>query len=264
MSTATVARDTVLATPELLEHILAQLPLHALLLRVPLVCRLWHATTRAPALQCALFFLPDPDPPSSSSASSEFSSSSAPAPAPAPVPNPLLAALFPPFFASPPPPDRYTWPTAHALMAMPAARTPAAFARADASWRGMLVARPPVRALRVVQRVHARGGDFARSATVEFRGAGRGEGEGEGEGGELRMGALYDLAAGGVKRAGSAFCVTWHAGEGEGRECDVTLETVDTMQFVDGRAGPLTEAFYGHGEGPRVKFAEWVCVLREP
>ncbi|KAJ7071903.1 hypothetical protein B0H15DRAFT_806913 [Mycena belliarum] len=207
MSTATAARDTVLATPELLALLLAQLPLRALLLRAPLVCEMWLATTLSPALQRAPFLAP---------------------------------ALFPPFFAPSPPPSRYTWPTAHVLMAMPAASVPVAFARADASWRRMLVAQPPVR---VVQRAHARGGDFSRSAEVRFRGGG------QGDGGELRMGALYDLAAGRVKRAGSAFCVAWH--EGVRREVDLTLETADVMQFVDGRAGPLSGEFCGHGEGPR-------------
>ncbi|KAJ7093293.1 hypothetical protein B0H15DRAFT_831927 [Mycena belliarum] len=250
MSTPT--RDEVLATPELLENILAQLPMRALLLRAPLVCKMWLATTRAPALQRALFFLPDPDPPSSPSSSDpDPDSDSTPdcAPAPPPVLNPLLVEMFPPFFLPLPPRDCYTWPTAHDILAMPAATSPAAFARRGASWRRMLVVQPAVRVLRVVQRAQARGGDFERCATVELQGEG------------LRMGALYDLAAGGVERAGAAFRVTWH---GEvGREVDVTLETVDTMQFVDGRAGPFTEEFLGHGEGPRLEFRGWMCVLRE-
>ncbi|KAJ7092263.1 hypothetical protein B0H15DRAFT_749104, partial [Mycena belliarum] len=132
----TAARDTVLATPELVELVLSQLPMRDLLLRAPLVCKMWHATTLSPDLQRALFFAPDLDP------CSDVAS--------APVHNPLLAKLFPPFFDSTPEHRRY-WPTARTIIFMPAARAPAPFARPNASWRRMLVTQPPPQTMRVIQ-----------------------------------------------------------------------------------------------------------------
>ncbi|KAJ7096570.1 hypothetical protein B0H15DRAFT_1019610 [Mycena belliarum] len=240
MSLSTTARDTVMSTPELLELLLAQLPMRDLLLRAPLVCKMWFATTRAPALQRALFFAPAPDTPSA------FEST------PAPVRNPLLAELFPPFFA-PPPPNRMSWadvrannrmfwPDARAIMAMPVARALAPFARRDASWRRMLVAQPPPRTLRVTERCNGRTEIFDRRA--ELRGL------------ELRMGELYDLVLGSVKWAAASFCVTWP--EAVGRESELTLETVSMSQYVMG----IDEVFHGQGEEPSPEFGEWVRVGR--
>ncbi|KAJ7073457.1 hypothetical protein B0H15DRAFT_61204 [Mycena belliarum] len=231
MSLSTAARDTVMATPELLALVLVQLPLRDLLLRAPLVCKMWHATTLTPALQRALFLAPDLDP---------FSDSVA-----APVRNPLLAELFPPFFTTPGP-NRWSWPDAHALMAMPCASALAAFRRPDASWRRMLVAQPPPHTMHLIQKCHARGGDRERRAELREL--------------ELRMGPLYDLAVQFLERVTSHVCITWH--EGVGRKADLTLETVYTVQCVAGRAGPLREGFHGHGQGPRPEFGEWVRVER--
>ncbi|KAJ7236358.1 hypothetical protein C8J57DRAFT_1728271, partial [Mycena rebaudengoi] len=54
------AQDEVISTAELLELILAQLPLNILLATIPLVNRTWQSATLSPTLQRALFFQPDP------------------------------------------------------------------------------------------------------------------------------------------------------------------------------------------------------------
>ncbi|KAJ7093266.1 hypothetical protein B0H15DRAFT_831848 [Mycena belliarum] len=222
MSTLTIARDTVITTPELLVLVLVQLPMRDLLLRAPLVCKMWLATTLSPDLQRALFFAPDLDP---------FSDAAA-----APVHNPLLAELFPPFFA-PRPPTRFDWPPARALTALPAAAAPAAFAHPAASWRRMLVAQPPPRAMYVVQKCQRdeRYSEVAMRVAL-LRGL------------ELRMGPLYDLAAGLANRDASWFCVTWN--EEGGRKYDVMLETVLYTAL-------LSEEICWRGEGPRPPFAAW-------
>ncbi|KAJ7093292.1 hypothetical protein B0H15DRAFT_831926 [Mycena belliarum] len=230
---STAARDTVLATPELLALVLARLPMRDLLLRAPLVCKTWHATTLSPDLQRALFFAPDPRPLSDSTSDSASESSSS---EPPPVRNPLLAELFPPFFV-PRPPTRFDWPAARALTALPAASAPAAFARPDASWRRMLVAQPPPRAVYVVQKCQRdeRYSEVAMRVAL-LRGL------------ELRMGALYDLAARLANRDESWFCVTWN--EEGGRKYDVMLETVLYTAL-------LSEEICWCGEGPRPPFAAW-------
>ncbi|KAJ7237674.1 hypothetical protein C8J57DRAFT_1568119 [Mycena rebaudengoi] len=96
------AQDEVISTAELLELILAQLPLNILLATVPLVSKTWQSATLSPTLQRALFFQPDP--------------------LSRPVQNLLLTALFPPFF----PADQQVR-KASAIAAMPWANAPAAF-----------------------------------------------------------------------------------------------------------------------------------------
>ncbi|KAJ7439120.1 hypothetical protein FB451DRAFT_157472 [Mycena latifolia] len=73
------AKDIVIATLELLELILARLPLRDLLVTAPPVSKMWQALTLTPTSQCTLFFHPDP--------------SVSP-----PTQNPLLVEIFPPFF----------------------------------------------------------------------------------------------------------------------------------------------------------------------
>ncbi|KAJ6572741.1 hypothetical protein DFH09DRAFT_1362308 [Mycena vulgaris] len=68
------ARDSVVQTPELVEHTLALPPICDLLVTAPLVNKMWQAITLSPTLQRALFFEAD----STASASH-------------PVKNPLLA-----------------------------------------------------------------------------------------------------------------------------------------------------------------------------
>ncbi|KAJ7813868.1 hypothetical protein B0H14DRAFT_2851835 [Mycena olivaceomarginata] len=53
------AQDTVISMPELLELILALLPMRHLLLVAPLVSKTWQAITLTPGPQRTLFFQPD-------------------------------------------------------------------------------------------------------------------------------------------------------------------------------------------------------------
>ncbi|KAF7342591.1 putative f-box domain protein [Mycena sanguinolenta] len=175
------AQEEVLATPELLELILVELPMRDLLVTVPLVSTTWQATTRTPALQHALFFLPNLNLPSSS----------------APVKNPLLVELFPPFFID------VDYVTAVTIMAMPWARAPAAFKRKEASWRHMLVTQPPARTVAVTElRVQ-----WARISVRHAR---------WNEPTALRIGKLYDLAVPFIDRVRSSFRIRWHGAPGDG------------------------------------------------
>ncbi|KAJ7838605.1 hypothetical protein B0H14DRAFT_2788901, partial [Mycena olivaceomarginata] len=160
-----LAGDSVIQTPELVEHTLALLPVRDLLVVAPLVSKMWQAITLSPNLQRALFFEADP----TASASQ-------------PVQNPLLVELFQSFFA----PNAaktfsWSWPgTATSILAMPWAQAPEAFKRADASWRRMLVTQPPVQTMVIVQTSHGMGGSSERRAVLRDL--------------SLRMGMQYDLA----------------------------------------------------------------------
>ncbi|KAJ7899789.1 hypothetical protein B0H13DRAFT_2196040, partial [Mycena leptocephala] len=157
------ARDSVIQTPELVEHTLAHLPIRDLLVTAPLVSKMWQAITLSPTLQRALFFEPDP----TASASH-------------PIKNPLLVELFQPFFA-PSTARQYPWPgTATSILAMPWAQAPEAFKRADASWRRMLVTQPPAQTMVVIQESHGMRGMSERRAVLRDI--------------SLRMGMLYDFA----------------------------------------------------------------------
>ncbi|KAJ7137475.1 hypothetical protein C8R43DRAFT_1020318, partial [Mycena crocata] len=175
-----IATDTVLSTPELLEHILAQLPMRQLLITAPLVNKTWQAITLLPALQRALFFQPDP--------------TVSPT-----VHNPLLVQLFPPFFA-PCASDnrRVPWPgNASSIKTMPWANAPDAFKRPEASWRRMLVTQPPPQTLAVTEWGSGQIGDAERRGVVPG-------------GSPLCMGFLYDLAVPLIDHMASAFRVHWH------------------------------------------------------
>ncbi|KAJ6533388.1 hypothetical protein DFH09DRAFT_820291, partial [Mycena vulgaris] len=157
------ARDSVVQTPELVEHTLALLPIRDLLVTVPLVNKMWQAITLSPTLQRALFLEADP----TASASH-------------PVKNPLLVELFQPFFASNAA-KKYPWPgSAASILAMPWAQAPEAFKRADASWRRMLVTQPPAQTMVVIQNSHGMGGMSERRAVLRDH--------------PLRMSMLYDFA----------------------------------------------------------------------
>ncbi|KAJ6506835.1 hypothetical protein C8R45DRAFT_797092, partial [Mycena sanguinolenta] len=121
-------QESVLATPELLELILSQLPMRDLLVTAIRISKTWHATTLTPSLQCALFFLP------SLSSDSEH------------IQNPLLAATFPSFFAA-----RSMRCRVRTLMdqELPWGKASDAFKRAEASWRRMLLTQPPVLAIKI-------------------------------------------------------------------------------------------------------------------
>ncbi|KAJ7187301.1 hypothetical protein C8R46DRAFT_868384, partial [Mycena filopes] len=144
------AQNNALSVPELLELILAQLPMRDLLVVAPRVSKTWNAITLTPMLQRALFLLADPTASSS-----------------APVRNPLLMEIFPPFFAAPNPGQYYGPATADSISSMPWARAPEAFGRVDASWRRMLVVQPPAQTLLVTEVCHGRHGNFQREARVQ-------------------------------------------------------------------------------------------------
>ncbi|KAJ7763383.1 hypothetical protein B0H16DRAFT_1311169 [Mycena metata] len=155
------AQETVLATPELLELILARLPMHDLLVTASRVSKMWNAVTRTPPLQRALFFLPDIEP-------------TAPL-----TRNPLLMAMFPPFFAPENPDSGVPAGGPQSIMKMPWASAPDAFRRASASWRQMLVMQPLARTLIVEDTFRTPWGTFKRRGKIEFEDG-------------LCMGVLYD------------------------------------------------------------------------
>ncbi|KAJ7864240.1 hypothetical protein B0H14DRAFT_2505078 [Mycena olivaceomarginata] len=161
------ARNIVISMPELLEHTLTHLPMHDLLVAAPLVSKRWQAITLSPALQRALFFEPD------------FSVAEY-------IRNPLLVEMFPPFFAAPLVEEyerdeedeefeddegyedcQLSWPgQSPALLAMPWARVPESFKRADASWRRMLVTQPPTQTMRVTHHTHSMDGGTGESRAL--------------------------------------------------------------------------------------------------
>jgi hypothetical protein len=142
-----------------------------------------------------------------------------------PVENPLLAALFPPFFVGPGP-DAYP-STASAFKAMPWATAPVAFQRADASWHRMPVTQPPV----VARNTQTVAGDFERRGVLEDTVG-------------LRMGMLYDLVVPFVD-AGGSFCLRWHDGlNGEG---DLALTLWESMGCTSDFEEHLGELFGSEG-----------------
>ncbi|KAJ7125349.1 hypothetical protein C8R44DRAFT_782908 [Mycena epipterygia] len=221
------ARDTVISTPELLELTLAQLPMRDLLLTVPLVCKRWQIITLSPTVQRALFFQPDPH--------SE------------PVQNPLLAEMFPPFFA-PGTENRFLWPgKASSIMSMPWSKAPHAFRRKEASWRRMLVTQPPPQTVIVTVTRHGRGGDSVQRAELNDL--------------SLRMGVLYDLAVPYIDRVASSFRIRWH--HGLDLEGDLTLDTIYTQQCRRGLPGKLDKQFYSdESKAIEVNFGDAVSIPR--
>ncbi|KAF8187906.1 hypothetical protein K438DRAFT_1420560, partial [Mycena galopus ATCC 62051] len=147
----------VMSTPELVELTLSHLPMRDLLVTVPLVSKTWQAITLTPALQRALFFLP------------QLTASKR-------VRNPLLIENFHPFFAREAPNCR-GWPDAKAIQKMPWSKASDAFRRPEASWRRMLVTQPPSQSM--VVSVISNGGHSEQRAVLKDL--------------SLRMGTLYDL-----------------------------------------------------------------------
>jgi hypothetical protein len=150
-----------------------------LLTVAPLVSRTWRAITLSPELQRALFFEPD-------------------ATVTEPVENPLLAELFPPFFDGLGADEAPQWAYPSAFKAMPWASAPAAFQRADASWRRMLVTQPLTQTLVVTQKSRGQGGTSERQGVLDDLSG-------------LRMGVLYDLVVPFVDD-GASFWLRWHNG----------------------------------------------------
>ncbi|KAJ6506837.1 hypothetical protein C8R45DRAFT_1090511 [Mycena sanguinolenta] len=162
----TPPQESVLATPELLELILSQLPIRVLLVTASRISKTWHATTFTGPRSLPLrpgrliysildehflksrFFPSRAFLPSSSSSDSEH------------IQNPLLAAAFPPFFACSMP---YR---ARTLMdqELPWGKASDAFKRAEASWRRMLLTQPPLIVMEITHTLLAdKARDFALS-----------------------------------------------------------------------------------------------------
>ncbi|KAJ6505378.1 hypothetical protein C8R45DRAFT_1209147 [Mycena sanguinolenta] len=218
-------RDQVIATPELLELILKQLPMRNLLVTAPLVSKAWQTTTLTPALQRALFLLPDP--------SSEL------------VQNPLLAELFSPFFPTESDGQSQTC-SPKTISALPWAKAPDAFNRADASWRRMPVTQPPVQTMVITETCSSYRGDSQREAVLEDMEP-------------LRMGVLYDLAVTLIDRESCSFRVHWHDNDVLGSQGDLTLAVASSVGCCRILEDWWVDPQF-HSEArkvPEVKFGEW-------
>ncbi|KAK0730291.1 hypothetical protein B0H67DRAFT_561219 [Lasiosphaeris hirsuta] len=182
----------VASTPELLEMILLELDMRTLITSAQRVDRNWSQTIKAsPRLQQALYFAPARKPRSRATQTPPYTQ------------NPLLAEVFSPFFSKPPRRTDTTWPGFYRRLALAKktrgkkknskAERPrqAAFMRADASWRHMLVTQPPIAKLAVVTVHDISGGRYFGTAweagEVKFTTA-RSRPRG------LTMGVLYDMA----------------------------------------------------------------------
>ncbi|KAJ7606946.1 hypothetical protein DFH06DRAFT_1309691 [Mycena polygramma] len=227
-------QETVISTPELLELILSHLTMRDLLVTAPLVCKTWQFTTLTPTLQRALFFQADLAIPSSQSQS-------------APLFNPLLVELFPAFFAQETE-DRWHWPNADMIMAMPWSKAPDAFRRQEASWRRMLVTQPPARTMIVSELRCARSGRRVRRSVLRNL--------------ELRMGLLYDIAVPFVDRVSSAFYICWGSDVNNAPErADLALNVIFTKQCKQGGAAQIDDQFYTEDtERVEIDFGHWEVV----
>jgi hypothetical protein len=221
MSTAKVE---VISTPELLEHILARLPMRDLLVTAPLVCKTWQAVTLSPTLQRALFFEPDP----SASVSAKR------------VQNTLLVEMFSPFFAFRKD-DSSPWPgDTDSIMAMPWSKAPDVFKRAEASWRRMLVTQPPTPTVVVIQT------SYNPVCASDRRGVLNDV--------SLRMGGLYDLTLSLVDDA-TSFRIEWH--NDTELEADLTLFVTCSPGCMD-EPEPLDERFCSDGaKAVEIAFENW-------
>ncbi|KAJ6564620.1 hypothetical protein B0H19DRAFT_1026259 [Mycena capillaripes] len=222
------ARDEVISTPELLEQTLACLPMRDLLVVAPLVSKAWQATTLSPTLQRALFFEPDPT-------------------ATEPVQNPLLAELFPLFFAPAGNEDENgprLWPGhATSIMAMPWTKASSAFRRAGTSWRRMLVTQPPAQTMLVTHISYHQGGSSEGRAVLRDL--------------SLRMGVLYDIVMPFADDRDFDFCIRWHYGLD--READLTLNLRSTANCIQTLERGLDERFDCEEKTKvEIDFGEWV------
>lgn len=203
--------------------ILLELDMRTLITSAQRVDRSWSQLIKAsPRLQQALFLAPAPKPPSRSTESPPY------------IQNPLLAEVFSPFFSKPPRRPDTTWPGFYRRLvlakktrakkknsAQPERPRQAAFVRADASWRRMLVTQPPIAKLGVVTVDDIIGGRYFGTAwkagEVTFTTA-RSRPRG------LSMGVLYDMAFDWVEktRPDCAVQVLWRTGVDAGGACDGT------------------------------------------
>ncbi|KAJ7064044.1 hypothetical protein C8F01DRAFT_1130159 [Mycena amicta] len=217
------AQENVLSTPELLELILVLLPMSDLLVSASRVSKLWNAfITLSPTLQRALFFQP--------LANTNTNTVTAPAR------NPLLIAMFPPFFASDDtadPEDAFNGPLA--IQAMPWAHAPKAFRRQTASWRRMLVVQPPSRALLVKNEYLTPAGTHERQGRLDLDPL---------DG--LRMGVLYDYVLSRIYRLGFWFWVHW-PGQGVVEPGGEILLVISEVTSAVSHKSPLDKRFYSKG-----------------
>ena len=198
------ALATVLATPELLEAVLLQLPISDLLVTAQLINHHFHtAILSSCSLQEALFFRPR----------SRLRTSSC-------VPNSLLRKKFPPFFDPCADGEHSSFGRFFASETQfedlewnrgPEKRK--AYARKEASWRRMLVAQPPRTSMRVFETIVGQAGESNRVGRLEIEKG-------------LRMGTLYDLAQAAVAVPLTAFAVLWGVDLSEQAPGDYGTETV--------------------------------------
>ncbi|KAK7915228.1 hypothetical protein PG985_012931 [Apiospora marii] len=201
-SSPCASRDAVLATPELLEAILAFVSMRRLLISGQRVCKLWKdAIDRSPQLQEHLYFRPAEH---GTDHRGEDGQSSTTIAALA-VPNPLLQHRFGHRFF-PGHQKGTTWYSNGTLRReWGAVERRDAFMRAGASWRSMLVAQPPPSELVVVAANRAPDPE----SSIEILRLRR-------DGPPVRMGFLYDLVCHGVLRHGrgpGVVHVAWAADE---------------------------------------------------
>ncbi|KAF2255238.1 hypothetical protein BU26DRAFT_547233 [Trematosphaeria pertusa] len=162
------AQDRVLSTPELLEHILAQLPTRDLLFAQRLSRHFRKAITLSPSLQQLLFFHASPF-----KEDRQWTL------------NPLLREVLVPWFVRPS--NRWAMPTYESIELLDGLDDESgrqAFLRPEASWRRMLLIQPPPTSLSVVKFCHAMMGDFCNEAKVPFKGS---------KSGGVTMGVIYDI-----------------------------------------------------------------------
>jgi hypothetical protein len=179
------SQSQVLATPEILEAILLQLPLKDLLTNAQRINHTWKTLINfSPLLQQALFFQPQ-----------SFAG-------PEPIINPLLQHSFPIIF------DhameghvkqhlKMHWvEDLHHLEWNSTTSKQKAYSRAEASWRRMLPAQPPTRTLELVKVTHMDGADGECSGERVFDDG-------------VRMGTLWDLVQDQVVKPISRFGIKW-------------------------------------------------------
>lgn len=173
-------RVAVLATPELLEAILAFVSMRRLLISGQRVCKLWRdVIDRSPQRQERLYFRPE-----HGTGHKREDGQPSPSIAALALSNPLLQYRFGKRFF-PGHQKGTTWYGRNALTReWKAAGRRDASMRAGASWRSMLAAQLPPQELAVVASSRARDRD-----TIEMIRLGRGP---------IQMGSLYDLVCHGV------------------------------------------------------------------
>lgn len=210
------AQEQAFSTPELVENILAHLPIKDLLY-AQLISRYFEASiTTSPRLQHSLYLRAKPDPAAGQSSSEKPNDWTL---------NPLLQKHFIPWFVRPG--NRWQMASHSALEALPALRDATKrepFLRAEASWRRMLLVQPTPKTLSVVKWVSGRGGDARVETSIpcaDFASGG------------VTMGVVYDVTESflGGQRVASFGLAVRDEGEGAPR---ITLYLEYTQQCTLG------------------------------